>query len=109
MEQAIFDGWRYLGLDSSQILSKTPREFSILMAAHTERIYDEYERLATQAIWNRSAYHAKKLKYTDLFKRPNGIDDNRTADDVRERQKAIMERLEKFEEFKGKFDNEKGG
>ena len=80
-----------------------------MMAAHTERIYDEHERMAVRALWNRASYHAKKLKVSDLFKRPNGIDDNRTADDVRERQKAIMERLEKFEEFRGKFDIEKGG
>lgn len=45
------------------------------MQAENERRYDEYDKLATQAMWIRSAFHAKKLKKSDLFKRPNGNDD----------------------------------
>src|SRR5690625_6277271 len=43
VEQAIFDGWRYLGLDSAKILSLTPREFTIMMAANVERTYRSEE------------------------------------------------------------------
>jgi len=103
VEQAIFDGWRYLGLDSAKVLSLTPREFTIMMAANVERTYDEYEKMAVQALMNRQGYHAKKLKKSQLFKRPSDIDTGKTADDVKERQRAIIERLERFEEFKGKF------
>src|SRR5690625_3534281 len=106
VEQAIFDGWRYLGLDSAKVLSLTPREFTIMMAANVERTYDEYEKMAVQALMNRQGYHAKKLKKSQLFKRQSDIDTGKTADDVKERQKAIIERLERFEEFKGKFREE---
>src|SRR5690625_927420 len=53
VEQAIFDGWRYLGLDSAKVPSLTPREFTIMMAANVERTYDEYEKMAVQALMNR--------------------------------------------------------
>lgn len=77
-----------------------------MMAANVERTYDEYEKMAVQALMNRQGYHAKKLKKSQLFKRPSDIDTGKTADDVKERQRAIIERLERFEEFKGKFREE---
>lgn len=77
-----------------------------MMAANVERTYDDYEKMAVQALMNRQGYHAKKLKKSQLFKRPSDIDTGKTADDVKERQKAIIERLERFEEFKGKFREE---
>lgn len=40
------------------------------MQAENERRFDEYELMATQAMWNRAAYHAKRLKKSNLFKRP---------------------------------------
>jgi len=76
------------------------------MAANVERIYDDYERMATQAMMMRSAYHAKKLRHRDLFKRPDGIKDDMTVDDVKERQQTIIERLSKYEQFAGKFGEE---
>mgnify|MGYP001159192135 FL=1 len=77
-----------------------------MMSAHVERIYDEYERMAVQAMMTRASYHAKKLKQSDLFKRPSeSRRTNKTADDVKERQKAIIAQLERFEEFKGLFGN----
>jgi len=95
-------------LESSQILSKTPREFSILMSAQIERTYDEYERFAAQAMMNRQAYHAKKLKQSQLFKRPAGeVGTDKTVEDVRDRQESIMNRLEQFEEFRGRFGERK--
>ena len=107
METAIFDGWRHLGLDSTQVLSKTPREFALMMAAQVERKYDEYERMAMQAMMMRAAYHKEKLRQSDLFKRPTGeIKSDKTAEDIEERQRAIIERLSKFEQFAGKFGGE---
>ena len=43
-----------------------------MLDAQVERQYDEYERMAQEAMMMRGAYHAKKLKATDLFKRPKG-------------------------------------
>ena len=82
----------------------TPRQFSILMSAHVERIYDEMERKANEAMMIRAAYHAKKLRQSDLFRRPAaGAKSEKTAEDVEGRQREIIERLSKFEEFAGKF------
>lgn len=72
-----------------------------MMAAQVERKYDEYERMATQAMMMRAAYHKEKLRQSDLFKRPTGAE--KTAEDIEERQRAIIERLSKFEQFAGKF------
>jgi len=79
----------------------TPKEFAILMSANVERIYDEYERMTMFAMMNRQAYHAKKLKPSDMFKRPNDDKNtNRTAEDVKERQNNIMKKLSKYKQFK---------
>lgn len=78
-----------------------------MMAAQVERKYDEYERMATQAMMMRAAYHKEKLRQSDLFKRPTGeIKTDKTAEDIKERQRAIIERLSKFEQFAGKFSGE---
>lgn len=45
----------------------SPREFHLLMEAENKRRIDDYSRQATFAMWNRAAYHAKKLKQKDLF------------------------------------------
>lgn len=39
------------------------------MRAQQESIADEYEKMAYQSMMIRSAYHAKKLKHSDLFNR----------------------------------------
>lgn len=97
-----------MGLPSDAILSKTPREFSIMMSANVERTYDMYERMASQAMMNRAAYHKEKLRYNDLFKRPSGEIEERTADDIKQRQDDIMNRLSRFEQFADKFaENER--
>lgn len=77
-----------------------------MMTAHIERIYDEYERMAVNAIMHEAAHRSKKPRIKDLFKRPSeSRRTNKTADDVKERQKAIIAQLERFEEFKGLFGN----
>lgn len=59
------------------------------MQAHTESVYDDYERMATQAMMMRSAYHAKKLKQADLFKRPS--DSERSTEGLRELKEKTAE------------------
>lgn len=81
----------------------TPRELAIEMHAHTEAVYDEYERMATQAMMVRAAHHAKKLKQTDLFRRP--VDGDRARNKAEEslrRTEETMKWLAQFEEFRGK-------
>ena len=73
------------------------------MRAQTERMYDEYERMAYQAMMMRGAYHAKKLKQSDLFERPkDGKSAKVSADDIRAKQAETMRWLSQFEEFRGK-------
>ena len=102
-DQAIFDGRRYLGLSAPQTLSLTPRELAIEMRAYTESFYDSYEKKAQQAMMVRAAYHAKKLKATDLFRRP--VDEaaaKSRAEEMRERSDYAMRWISQFEEFQGK-------
>ncbi len=73
------------------------------MRAHTERIYDDYERMAFQAMMMRGAYHAKKLKQSDLFDRPKDVKTAKiSADEIRAKQAETMRWLSQFEEFRGK-------
>lgn len=85
-------------------MSLSPRELSILLEAQQERHYDEMERMAIQAMMNRHAYHAKRLKQTQLFKRPTEFKESiRTIEDLEREEKETMEWLSQFEEFKGKI------
>lgn len=45
----------------------------MLIESQTERHYDDIQKMAVQAMMNRKAYHAKKLKMDDLFKRPKDV------------------------------------
>lgn len=60
------------------------------MQAENERRFDEYELMATQAMWNRAAYHAKRLKKSNLFKRQK---DGEQVDPktIEERRKEVDE------------------
>ena len=87
------------------MLSMTPRELSIMLAAQRERQYDEMELMAIQAMMIRQAYHAKRLKQSDLFRRPVDEEKARSkADEIQERTKKRMEWLSQFEEFRGKIN-----
>lgn len=82
------------------MLSYTPREFAIEMKAETERIYDEMEREAIIAIMHANANNSKKrIRPSDLFKRPNDETEKKSADDVKKRQKERLAWLSRFEEF----------
>lgn len=51
----------------------------------------------------RAAHHAKKLKQSQLFKRPTDEDITKSkAEDMRERSEETMKWLAQFEEFRGK-------
>src|SRR5690625_4122585 len=99
----MFDARRYLGINPNEFKQLTPREFSVLMAAETERTYDKYELMATKPMMMRAAYHKEKLRKKDLCKRPSKVKTEKTADDVRQSQKALESKLSKFAEFNGKF------
>lgn len=43
-----------------------------MLRAQQERSYDDYERMALDAVWRESAHRSKRIKPDDLFKRPNG-------------------------------------
>lgn len=87
-----------MSLKPSEVLSLTPREFTILMKAQQERQYDVYERMATEAMFVRQAYHAKKLKPSELFKRPNGTEreGRMTAKELREYTEQQQTLLSQF-------------
>lgn len=73
------------------------------MRAHTESVYDEYERMASHAMMMRAAHHAKKLKQSQLFKRPTDEEVAKSkAEDMRARSEETMKWLAQFEEFRGK-------
>ncbi len=73
------------------------------MMAHTESVYDDYERMAANAMMIRSAYHAKSIKSTDLFKRPKaGEKTAQEVADIKAKQAETMRWLSQFEEFRGK-------
>src|SRR5690625_5798061 len=61
-ETSMFDARRYLGINPNEFKQLTPREFSVLMAAETERTYVKYELMATEAMMMRAAYHKEKLR-----------------------------------------------
>lgn len=51
----------------------------------------------------RSAYHAKSIKSTDLFKRPKaGEKTAQEVADIKAKQAETMRWLSQFEEFRGK-------
>ena len=84
----------------------TPREFTIEMSAQVERQYDDMETRAYEAIMNRIAQNEKRVRMSDLFKRPTGeINTDRTAEDVEKEQADKIAWLSQFEEFSGKFSD----
>ena len=102
VEQAIFDGRRYLDLTASEVLSLTPREFTIEMRAQGERRSDEYERMADAALMARQAYHAKRLKRSDLFKRPVDVGE------AEAKSEELVDKAEHATEWMSQFTNFNG-
>ena len=48
----------------------TPREFFILLSAEKEKRYDDLELRARESLMNRISQGKEKLKFEDLFRRP---------------------------------------
>lgn len=72
------------------------------MRAQVERKYDDMERMASMAMMIRQAYHAKKLKQSDLYQRPTDEDTARDrAEGARAKSDYTMRWLSQFEEFGG--------
>ncbi|MBS4195327.1 hypothetical protein [Lederbergia citri] len=81
-------------MPAERILSYTPREFMIMMQANVERHYDEYERMAIEAIMREGAHRAKKPKATDLFKRPKeGISNRNNLAEMKEETERLNDWL----------------
>jgi len=59
------------------------------MRAENERRYDDYERMAVQALMIEKAHREKRPKLTDLFKRPN--EQTRDKKTIDERRKEVDE------------------
>lgn len=70
------------------------------MRAYVEGLYDEYERMAIMAMMNRQAYHAKKLKQNDLFKRPTyEAMAKQKADRQADKKEKITEWMSRIKQF----------
>jgi len=75
------------------------------MQAQVERQYDEYERMAIEAIMRENAHRSKKTKVSNLFKRPVSDEEARDKlENAEERMRSRIDRLSKFKEFQGKFN-----
>lgn len=70
------------------------------MRAQVERQYDEMERMSHNALMLRQAHHAKKLKMSDLFKRPaDDAVEGGKAENMRKKADDTMAWLSQFAEF----------
>jgi len=83
------------------VYEHTPAELQLMLRASVERRYDELEQEASIAIMHANAANSKKrVKATDLFKRPSEHrESKRTADDLRREEEETMEWLGQFEQF----------
>lgn len=71
-----------------------------MMRANVERIYDEYERKAVEALMHENAHRSKRPKVSDLFKRPvDGEVAGKKSDDMRERADYTLDWITQFEQF----------
>lgn len=75
----------------------------MLMDVQVQKNYDHQEQMAYEALMMRAAYHAKKLKKEDLFKRPS---DDKVTEQTMEQAKKQMRRQQ---QWLAQFSFEKGG
>lgn len=65
-----------------------------MMQAQVERQYDEYERMAVEAIMRESAHRAKRPKASDLFKRPeDSVAERNNLSDMKEETERLNDWL----------------
>lgn len=62
------------------------------MRAQQERQYDEYEHMSLNAMMIRQAYHAEKLKPSDLFKRDSASKNRKS--DATDKKESIRKQQE---------------
>lgn len=89
MDEAIKNGFRFLRLQPFEVYRLTPREFYLMMEGRQEQIYDELEIYSLKAIMMRRIYHEnpkKELKATDLFKRPDGSEEEQVSQEELKKQ-----------------------
>ena len=80
------------------------------MSANVERIYDEYERKAVEALMRENAHRSKRPKASDLFKRP--VDDETAkekTEDLLEKAEQASAWLSQFEQFNSVGKEEANG
>ena len=73
-----------------------------MVRAQDERLYDEYDRMAASAMMQRKATDAKRLKQSDLFKRP--IDGNAAEEKMlgfKDKAENATDWLSQFSNFRG--------
>lgn len=74
-----------------------------MMRANVERKYDDYEDMALQAMMNRQATNAKRLKQSDLFKRPVDKDKAESkAEELKQKAEQASEWMSQFTQFSDK-------
>jgi len=82
------------------------------MQAQTEREYDEYERMAVEAIMRERAHRAKRAKASDLFKRPirdeEAKDRTKSLKEQAEHATAWLSQFEQFNEMREEEDISNG-
>lgn len=73
------------------------------MEAEGKRRIDEYNKQATFAMWNRAAYHAKKLKQKDLFD-PKKAQQSDPKESFEEKQARLAEQQAFLDSLQTKKD-----
>jgi len=77
------------------------------MRANVERIYDDYERAAVEALMRENAHRSKRPKVSDLFKRPvDDIEAKERTEDLLEKAEQANAWLSQFEQFSGKEETD---
>src|SRR5699024_4475073 len=101
VQKAIENAYRYVGMYARDVYEHTPAEVQLMRRASVERRYDELEQEATIAIMHGNAANSKKrVRATDLFKRPaEHRESKRTADDLRREEEEAMKWLGQCEQF----------
>lgn len=110
MDKFIIDGYRFLNLKPAEVLGMTHKEFNLLMKGNKEKTFDQLEMYSIHALMIRRAYHERKrLKATDLFKRPKESAKQVDKKDMVEEMQQAKSYLSQFENFNLEENPDKGG
>ncbi|HET6528952.1 MAG TPA: phage tail assembly chaperone [Balneolaceae bacterium] len=106
VDEVIKTAYRYLDLRPEETMRMTPKEFHLLMDAKQEKVYDEMEMMALEAMMMRAAYHAKKLKQYELFDRQKVEQKHKDPEDMKEKLHRQQEWLNSLKIGKGEEHGE---